>query len=440
MFDLRRGGWRAWPLVALIVACGEPAPDPGAVATPPAAPAATAAGDLDPPAVAGSFAPEWARFDPSAADESPLLTWIEPRPAVAGGGHRVRAARLTGDGWSTPVTVTGGTDLFANWADFPAAVRAVDGTFFVHWLEKSGDATYAYGPQVARSLDDGASWQRLGPLYDDTTATEHGFASWLPEGDGARAFWLDGRAMAEEGPMAIRTAHLASRRAATEGPPPNVELDDRICECCSTDAAWTDAGPVVVYRDRSPDEVRDIYRVRRVADAEGEPAWSAPAAVAADGWKIPGCPVNGPAVAADGRTVAVAWFTGVPSPRVRLAFSQDAGASFGEPILIDDGRPLGRVDLVLTDGGATALVSWMAVGAEDEARAEIRLARLPVVPRTLAEPVPFQLLATTSSARASGFPRLLRHGDALYFAWVDLTDDPATARLRVRSLPGSAEP
>ena len=67
----------------------------------------------------------------------------------------------------------------------------------------------------------------------------------------------------------------------------------------------TAEGPVVVYRDRSEaeKEIRDISIVR----LKGK-KWSAPRPVFQDGWRLNGCPVNGPAVAAAGRRVAVAWF------------------------------------------------------------------------------------------------------------------------------------
>ena len=39
---------------------------------------------------------------------------------------------------------------------------------------------------------------------------------------------------------------------------------------------------------------------------------------------VEGCPANGPAVAADGSKVAVAWFSSIAeTPRVKIAFSQD---------------------------------------------------------------------------------------------------------------------
>ena len=81
-------------------------------------------------------------------------------------------------------------------------------------------------------------------------------------------------------------------------------VDEMICECCQTDVALTDAGPVVVYRDRSIDEMRDIG-VSRFVDGR----WQKGRLVSVDDWQIDGCPVNGPAIDADGDATAVAWFT-----------------------------------------------------------------------------------------------------------------------------------
>jgi len=101
------------------------------------------------------------------------------------------------------------------------------------------------------------------------------------------------------------------------------QLDERVCECCQTSAAMTSEGPIAVYRDRSQTEVRDIYFVKKQSNS----AWSGPTAVHTDNWQINACPVNGPSIAADGRRVAVAWFTGAnDAPRVKVAFSSDAGA------------------------------------------------------------------------------------------------------------------
>jgi len=168
------------------------------------------------------------------------------------------------------------------------------------------------------------------------------------------------------------------------------------------------------------DEVRDIYAVRRTPSG-----WSQPVRVGADDWEIPGCPVNGPAIAAAGKLVTVAWFTAAPpGPRVQLAVSSDGGATFGKPILIDTGKPLGRVDLVLD--GTDAIVSWMSLVGEN---AVIRLRR--VSPK--GKMGNLLAIAATSAARGSGFPRLAVMGGRLHMAWVEEGDQGR--RVRMGSLP-----
>ena len=251
----------------------------------------------------------------------------------------------------------------------------------------------------------------MGRLPDDDSPSEHGFVSYAPEGERLRAAWLDGRRTAEGGAMTLRTALLAAE------PGPSQLLDDRVCDCCSTDMAATDIGPLVVYRDRSDEEVRDISILRW----EGE-GWGESQPVHRDGWAIAGCPVNGPAVAAGGSGAAVAWFTAADSPKVLVALSDGSYASFGEPIVLDDRAPAGRVDLV-DDGRGGMVVSWLG---SSEGEGEIRLQR---VSADGASGAPLAV-ARTSTARASGFPRLARIGARLYLAWVEVKADSAS-RLRV---------
>jgi len=196
------------------------------------------------------------------------------------------------------------------------------------------------------------------------------------------------------------------------------ELDERVCECCQTSAALTSDGPIVVYRDRSQSEVRDIYVVRY---ANG--AWSKPQPAFADNWQINGCPVNGPAVSADGKRVAVAWFTGVAdTPRVKIAFSQDAGATFSQPIQVDDGESAGRVDTVLLPDGS-ALVCWLSGNADGGA---IKVRRVGA-DGSVGPPA---LIAKTDISRSSGFPRMARFGDEVHFAWTEF-GTPSHVRMAV---------
>lgn len=370
-------------------------------------------GGEDPPAVPGAMAPS---LTPTA--DGLLLTWLEPASPRK---HALRLSRYRDGRWSAPVTIAAGDDFFANWADFPAVAAAPDGSLTAHWLAKTGSETYAYGIFLARSTDGGATWSPAGILHSDRLPTEHGFVSWIPEGQGLRAVWLDGREMLKEGPMTMRTG-LAGKAETEE------VLDARVCDCCQTDAALTADGPIVAFRDRSEQEVRDISVVRKTASG-----WSAPAPVHQDNWQIPGCPVNGPAIAAAGRRVAVAWFTAAEpaGPRVLLAFSEDGGKSFGKPVLIDGEKPPGRVDLQL-DAKGDAIVSWLASMGEGGA---IRLRR--VSPKGAAG-MPMTV-AATSAARSSGFPRTAISGDRLWLAWVEnAPGEGGASRVRVGSVPLSA--
>jgi hypothetical protein len=392
------------------------------VAAPAEAPAASLEPqDLTPTTALGALGANWA-----VSSGEPLLSFLEP---TAPGRHRLRVLARTASGWQERGTISDSDRFFVNWADFPALVETSSGSLWAHWLERTGESTYAYGIALARSIDGGRTWQRLGWLNDDgSKPVEHGFVSWLRDGDDARAFWLDGRATDQPGgAMSVRTAKVGTAPAASE------LVDPRVCDCCQTAAAMTSQGPVVVYRDRSADEVRDLSIVRRTAAG-----WSEPRPVAADRWKIAACPVNGPAVVADGNHVTVAWYTGAgDGTHVRVASSSDGGASFGPALEIEGGQALGRVALAGSGPGEVVL-AWMTV--VEDGSAELRLLRLGTVgaSRTLhAQPLG---LARTSAGRVSGFPRLRVHDGRLLVAWTEVGKDRGQARLRVTSLPVSSIP
>jgi hypothetical protein len=276
----------------------------------------------------------------------------------------------------------------------------------------------AYSIRLAWSDDGGGTWSEPLTPHDDGTATEHGFVSLFPYQGGVGAVWLDGRAYAEsrDGPMTLRWAAYAGGVA----PRAAGVVDDRICDCCQTDAAVTSTGPVVVYRDRSPEEIRDI-RIVRLEDGQ----WSEPLTVHQDGWHINACPVNGPAVAADGDRLAVAWYTAAGGiARSYVAFSEDAGRSFGAPVGIDDGDPMGRVDVLLLKSG-DALVSWMERAGE--AGAEVRLRRVSADGHA----GPSRSAGPIDPGRQGGFPRMARAGGTVLLGW---SEPGETSGLRFATL------
>lgn len=342
-----------------------------------------------------------------------ILSWVEKLGDIGDKRHALRAALLDQNGWSEARTVAEGDHWFINWADFPSVIALKDGTLAAHWLVKSGPGTYAYDVNISTSKD-GRSWRPSIVPHRDKTQTEHGFVSLVPLADGRLgAIWLDGRNMQnmkETGEHAPSPESMTLRYAAIDADgnlSDEAQLDERVCECCQTSATITSLGPIAVYRDRSASEVRDIYLVRQVNGG-----WTTPQPVFADNWQINGCPVNGPAVAAEGNRVVVAWFTSAgDQARVKVAFSQDAGATFGKPVQVDDGETLGRVDVLMLPDGS-ALVCWLSGTVAGGA---IKVRR--IQPDGSAGPP--AVIAQTDISRSSGFPRLARLGDKVHFAWTE---------------------
>jgi len=293
------------------------------------------------------------------------------------------------------------------------------------------------------SRDGGQTWGKAIVPHRDRTQTARGFVSIIPAGGGIAVVWLDGwkmtsgdRGAAEHGTREKARAGASQptvgsdhqhaggdHRAIGHGPAASemgmslmytmigldgtlgeeVLLDGRVCECCATSAAPTPDGMAVVYRDRSEEEVRDISIVRL---KNGR--WSDSQPLSKEGWEIRGCPVNGPAISSAGQNVAVAWFTAAHNqPRVYVALSADGGATFSSQILVGDGNPLGRVDIIAHPSG-NAFVSWVERtpgGAQVRAR----------IVRPDGAKAPAIVVAET----CSGVPRMRVSGEEVVIAWTD---------------------
>jgi len=353
-----------------------------------------------------------------------FLSWIERN---ADNTQSVKYALFRGNRFMPARIIHTAPDLFVNWADFPMLIELENGTLLAHWLQRNGRGTYAYGVRASTSRD-GVRWSAPFTVHSDTSQAEHGFVSLFRAGPSrAGVIWLDGykygaaqaaaraagKAASEvEAEMTVRYRTIGAN--GTLGA--ESEIDARACDCCQTSVALTSRGPVVVFRDRSEGEIRDIA-VSRMINGK----WSAPQRVHADNWVINACPVNGPSIDARGARVAVAWFTAArDTSRVNVAFSSDAAARFGAPVRVDDGAPAGRVDTQLLDDGS-ALVTWLE---RVDKGAEVRLRRIwPNGRRSAAVTI-----AKSTGERPSGFPQMVRNGSQLVFAW---TDSERPARVRV---------
>jgi hypothetical protein len=109
--------------------------------------------------------------------------------------------------------------------------------------------------------------------------------------------------------------------------------------------------------------------------------------------------------------VAVAWFTGKNDQgQAWLAFSNDAGHTFGQPVRVDDTKSLGRLSVqMLADGSAA--VSWVEL-ADSSAEFRARVVK-PDGTKTASVNVAGKGDPDTRSTRMIGSAR------ELLFAWTE---------------------
>ncbi len=310
---------------------------------------------------------------------------------------------------SAPRTIASGNNWFVNWADIPSIVSLdASGTnLMAHWLQMSAEGTYDYDIRCAISKNGGSSWAKSFVLHDDSISAEHGFVTMISTPNGAFVTWLDGRNTKTPAPhqktekndehdhghihnmpMTLRGAWIDQ-----EGKKYNdFEIDDKVCDCCQTDAVMTSSGPVIVYRDRSDEEIRDISIARYI-----DKKWTHKT-LHQDNWEVAGCPVNGPAAAYQGGILAIAWYTQMNKiPKVFLTISRDDGNTFGDPLLLAEDRVLGRVDVAI-DRNKNVVTTWMK-DAEKEAYLNSR-----IYSNRISQLGDTQKLLATKRERRVGFP------------------------------------
>lgn len=348
------------------------------------------------------------RFTDGPGDEL-ILSWMESGEA----GTSLKFAQLNGVEFGAPANVVNEPRMFVNWADLPSVMHVAGDHWVAHWLRYSADATYSYDVVLSQSFDGGATWGEPLASHTDGTPTEHGFVSMHREEDGIALLWLDGRDTATEPGDDVLATSMTLRSAviSTDGARLHEQLvDASVCDCCQTDVAVGANGPVAVYRDRTADEIRDIY-ITHFADG----AWSDGVRLFADDWKIAGCPVNGPSVITRGNLVAVSWFTAAHNkPAVRVVISRDGGQSFSAPVEIAAGRISGYVGLAFL-GDASLAVSW--VGRNESGQNDLRLRRLSLD----GQAGPVHHIREIHQLRV--FPQLAHRNDNLVLVWTDEVDD-----------------
>lgn len=331
------------------------------------------------------------------------LSWIETSDDRQAS---LKFATKTEQGWSESRTVAQSYNMFRNWADVPSLFELSGGVLAAHWQVSSSDADEGYSVNVAISKDEGKTWSAPLTPHRDGGKGEHGFVSLAPApaNNGVSVVWLDPRKLKDEaGDVALMQTNV-SLDGTLGG---ESEIDPRVCECCQPTVIPISGGMLAVYRDRSADEIRDIV----ISRFDGS-KWSEPKTVFDDKWQVYACPIQGPAISALGNNVAVAWYTGAnDKEKVQVALSKDGGITFGAPTTVDDGNPIGRVDIAALESGG-AVVTWIE---HTDNGGEVRARQV----GSGGQKHEAHTVTKISVGNASGYPRIERNGKEFVFAWTD---------------------
>lgn len=192
-------------------------------------------------------------------------------------------SKLVKNKWAAPKEIARGNNWFVNWADFPfiVAYKNNDQHLAAHWLQKRADGTYDYDIFISQSTNGGKKWLSPFIIHTDGIVAEHGFVTLLPTDDNKIfATWLDGRNTktgkensnnhddhGHGDAMTLRTASFDINGKLYD----EAEFDNRICDCCQTTATFINGNPIVAYRDRSEEEIRDIFFTKKINDKWSEP-------------------------------------------------------------------------------------------------------------------------------------------------------------------------
>ncbi|MXW02068.1 MAG: hypothetical protein F4X59_05555 [Holophagales bacterium] len=348
-------------------------------------------------------------------DGTIVLSWVE---RLGEGGHALRFAELQGEKWGPATTIARGKNWFVNWIDHPAVVQLPGDRLAAHWLvhDEDREGDYGYGIRLAFSEDRGETWREVFQASGDGVDGYAGFVAYARVADGFEMVYLSTVGDDEAAPtaaghgeaeprMALRSARFDAAGALVG----DREVDADVCSCCTTAMAPSSDGLFLAFRDRREGEFRDIS-FARLRDER----WSSPKLVHRDGWRIRGCPTNGPALASSASGPAVAWFTAAGGEsKVLAAFWNTTEQRFDDPIRIDYGSPRGWAGVATLEDGSAA-VSW--VERSESGHFELRVRR---VSQDEGAGTPLTVAPVPAGRSAVGVPKLVRGEGRLVFAWRD---------------------
>ena len=141
--------------------------------------------------------------------------------------------------------------------------------------------------------------------------------------------WLDERDKAEG------TSSVYFSRSTDHGMTfnRNMRIAGSACMCCRPQIYVGPSGDIyLAWRQVFEGDVRDMVMAH---STDGGKTFSQPVRVAVDNWVLHACPDVGPAIGVSNGRLYVAWYSeGQEKPSIRLAISENGGASFAAPQIV----------------------------------------------------------------------------------------------------------
>ena len=286
------------------------------------------------------------------------LTWVTNGP----GGQDLWLSLSSDSGvtFAPPLRVNPREGGVASQAESrPLPVFGPGGELLVVWSQRRGHDPLV-ADLVASAVAVGARAPAAPVVINDDAGdalpTYHGFAAvtFLP-GGGVFAAWMDHREGVRQGESA---GHASSIFYAVSGDggatwSDNRSLTGQACPCCRPAAIGDADGVVAVaYRAEQGDRREPALAISR--DRGG--SFALDSVVVADGWRLPVCPVDGPALSVDAAGGGqYAWYSGAGEAGVWIAaWHPSAGLAGARRPLADDLVRTGHPHLA-TLGGATLI-------------------------------------------------------------------------------------
>lgn len=324
------------------------------------------------------------------ADGRLYLSWL-----VTGEDGGLRFARWEGERWSEARTIVRQRLVFT--ADGPVLAVLEDGTLAAYWLEPLG--MHSYGVRTSLSRDGGDTWSSPSFPHGTEGSTRRRLSLVPIAEDSFGLFWVNPLPDDELRCITIsRDGILGEERLIDE---------DGSQYAFAEPVAPGGRGAILARGKRSSNDSRVTVTVSAVTKEVVEVIASFEER-ASEGPAV----ISSPVVARSGETVVVAWFARTDAEaeddsRILLRVSRDGGETFGPSRRVDDGSPLGRIDLAIIDPD-TVVVSWLEKHGDG---AELRVRSVSAA--TVVQESRF----VSASASRNWFPSLAVVGSRLFLAW-----------------------